>query len=337
MSESSSAPELSGGSDDDDVMDIDQDMTNDDTEPMPNSKQQLRATVASVEELQFLADNTPNLSDEEDEEDDEATPSDRLRTRAAQDLKPNLTLTDPPSGFDAKQMISDTTGSVDTPVGYTLPHQISHFSDGNLSEEEDIMYKDHRRSTVEQYAEKNKYKSRLYRNFAKAKSANGVDDHDNSNKSTEEIKFNELPNLESNNTSSPKVALKPIDSTASAETGVTEDSLSKSSKSKLPAPPPKKRNKGNELMRQYLLNAIQVRKLNNADTMQEIMIQVGNMASFFVQPGNKLFVHLHGTNAPSTNPNDSAYDGSNYNTLQIWEHVEDLLEQRIGDLQQINK
>merc|ERR1712048_848314 len=38
--------------------------------------------------------------------------------------------------------------------------------DGYYSEEESVLYKDHRRGTVEQYVEKNTYKSRAYRNFA---------------------------------------------------------------------------------------------------------------------------------------------------------------------------
>eukprot|EP00483_Globobulimina_turgida_P006509 UN06519 len=80
-------------------------------------------------------------------------------------------------------------------------------------------------------------------------------------------------------------------------------------------------------MRQYQLNATQIRKLNDADMMQEIMIQVGSMASFFVQPGNKLFIHLHGT--AQTEPN------STHTTLQLWQYVEELLSERIGQLQLI--
>merc|ERR1712130_1033573 len=91
---------------------------------------------------------------------------------------------------------------------------------------------------------------------------------------------------------------------------------------KLPAPPPKKKSSmlqtgRNEVSRQYLLNATQLRKLSDTHLMQRIMINVGSIASFFIQPGNKLFVHLNAAQ------NDTA---------QSWVYIEDLLLQNIGPL-----
>ena len=93
----------------------------------------------------------------------------------------------------------------------------------------------------------------------------------------------------------------------------------KLSTNKLPKPPAKRKTKNSQLMRQYLLNATQVRKLNDTELMQDILLQVGTMASFFVQPGNKLFVHLQGK--PSNDKINS-----------IWQNVEQLLIDHIGDL-----
>ena len=81
------------------------------------------------------------------------------------------------------------------------------------------------------------------------------------------------------------------------------------------------------MQRMYALNAAQVRKLNNSKTMQFIMIQVGNMASFFVQPavdGHKLYIHLHGTQNDANN--------SHQDTNEIWKYVEELLRDQIGQL-----
>lgn len=208
--ESSSAPELSGGSE------HEVDVT--------------RERVGSSA-LEYLAQNTPGLPDDEDEEE-------------------------------------------------VLPAELS-MEENALSEEESVMYKDHRRGTVEQFAERNKHKNAIYMQFAKQ--------HSTTAKMSDRIMDK-------------KKKVK--------EVKVTEVKEKKGKKEK------------NELLREYALSREQAKRLSSASVMQEIMLMVGSMASFFVQPGNKLFVHLHGIK--------QATDGRS--TLQIWEYVEKLLTESIGQL-----
>ena len=89
-------------------------------------------------------------------------------------------------------------------------------------------------------------------------------------------------------------------------------------------------NDGNQFLREYLLSGLQVQKLNDPETMNEILMQVGSMANFFVQPGkggSRLYINLHGaTTQNNVNMNEIA---------QIWDNVVCLVQQHIGKLQLI--